>query len=125
MTEPLDVSNFKYDLTSIGKYCDSIQLDNESRAQINSVFQKCDKYDAEGKKVKGGDGELNEKEQAKFKKYLQRKFPDLCHKLSEFFIMMDIIQDKKAEEAKARADELLRNDIKKENRSPVLDEDVE
>lgn len=104
MTEPLNANNFKYDMASIGKWCEYAKIDNASQQKINSVFKECDTEDAKGNKVDGGDGVLNKNEQAKFQTFLQEKLPALYDKFVEFFIMMDLIQDKEEADKAAAKD---------------------
>ena len=108
-----DYSNIQFSMADMERFFKdgNIQLNDKSKQKLNTIFEKCDKRDTEGKKLKGGDGLLTGKERESFLKKIKKKMPELYSQVVDFFITVDTVEDLNKE--KEATEQLLKEDAKK------------
>ena len=103
MTNIPDYSNIQFSMADMERFFKdgNIQLDAKSKEKLNTIFEKCDKRNTDGKKLKGGDGQLTGKERESFMKKIKKKMPELYSQVVDFFVTVDVIEDMKQQQETA------------------------
>lgn len=112
-----DFSSVSMNLNSINAYLkdNGVEMSAEDSAKLNSIFKESDTQNAEGEKKP--DGELSNKERAKFLKKVKSALPKLFQKLVDFATIMDVKEDLEAQRKETL--ERLENEQKEKQKNDI------
>jgi predicted DNA-binding protein len=90
-----DYSGIKFSMADMERFFKdgNVQLSDQTKQKLNTIFEKCDKRGEDGKKLKGGDGVLTGKERESFMKKIKHKMPEIYENVVDFFVAVDVIEE--------------------------------
>ena len=111
MNQIPDYSDIKFSVKDMQRFLKdgNIKLEKKDLDKLNTIFKNYDKINTKGEKKPDGELGLNEDREG-FKNDLEKQMPGVFDKLIEFFIILDIVEENRAEK---EAKEQFENNIEK------------
>ena len=90
-----DYSNIKFSMADMERFFKdgNVQLNDQTKQKLNTIFEKCDIRGEDGKKLQDGDGILTGKERESFMKKVKHKMPEIYEKVVDFFVAVDVVEE--------------------------------
>ena len=106
-----DYSDIKFTVNDMQRFLKdgNINLEKKELDKLNTIFKNYDKINDKGEQKPDGELGLNEDREG-FQNELKKSMPGVFDKLVEFFIILDIVEEKRAEN---EAKEQFKNNIEK------------